>query len=66
MKIIRAMRVARARARGLPRVGRAVQREEGGRGESCMSLRGRGKGITGRGERENWRTGEKEREGKTE
>lgn len=59
MKIIRAMRVARARARGLPRVGRAVQREEGGRGESCMSLRGSGKGITGRGGREE--IGERER-----
>lgn len=36
MKIIRAMRVARARARGSSRVGEAEEREEGGQGESCM------------------------------
>lgn len=39
MKIIRAMRVVEARARGSSRrVGRSEQSEERGRGESCMSL----------------------------
>lgn len=59
MKIIRAMRVARARARGSSRVGETEQREERGRGESCMGLQGRKNGIN-QGELKNERMREED------